>query len=54
MMKSADVARAGVRAMLKGRPSVVPGLVNKVPAFLMRLTPRRLQARIAHLSMTMG
>ncbi|HEX2484649.1 MAG TPA: SDR family oxidoreductase [Myxococcota bacterium] len=54
MMRSADVARAGVRAMLKGRPSVVPGLVNKVPAFLMRLTPRRLQARIAHLSMTMG
>jgi short-subunit dehydrogenase len=54
MMKSPDVARAGVAAMLRGRSSVVPGLVNKVPAFLMRLTPRRLQARIAHLSMTMG
>jgi len=54
MMKSPDVARAGVRAMLRGTPSVVPGLVNKIPTFLMRLTPRRLQARIAHLSMTIG
>ena len=54
MMKSPDVARAGIRALERGRPSTVPGLVNKVPAFLMRLTPRRLQARIAHLSMTLG
>jgi short-subunit dehydrogenase len=54
MMQSPAVARAGVRAMLRGTPSTVPGLVNKVPAFLMRLTPRRLQARVAHLSMTLG
>jgi short-subunit dehydrogenase len=54
MMKSDDVARAGIRAMLRGKPSTVPGLVNKLPAFLMRLTPRRLQARIAHMSMNVG
>jgi hypothetical protein len=54
MMQSDDVARAGVRAMLRGKPSTVPGLVNKLPAFLMRFTPRRLQARAAHLTMNVG
>ncbi len=54
MMKSEDVARAGIAALLRGRPSTVPGLVNKLPAFLMRFTPRRLQARAAHLTMNVG
>jgi short-subunit dehydrogenase len=54
MMESADVARAGIRALLRGKPSTVPGFVNKVPAFLMRFTPRRLQARMAHATMTLG
>jgi uncharacterized protein len=54
MMKSEDVARAGVRALLRGKPSTVPGLGNKLPAFLMRFTPRRLQARAAYLTMNMG
>jgi len=54
MMESPAVARAGIRALLRGKPSTVPGLVNKIPAFLMRLTPRRLQARMAHATMTLG
>jgi hypothetical protein len=54
MMESLDVARAGVRALVRGRPSTVPGLANKTSAFLMRLLPRRLQARMAHASMTLG
>jgi hypothetical protein len=54
IMESDAVARAGIRAMLRGKPSTVPGLVNKIPAFLMRLTPRRLQARMAHATMTLG
>jgi short-subunit dehydrogenase len=54
MMKSEDVARAGIRALVRGKPSTVPGLANKVPTFLMRFTPRRLQARAAHLTMNVG
>ena len=54
MMKSADVARAGVKALLRGRASCVPGVVNKVPAFLMRLTPRRGAAAMANLTMNLG
>ena len=54
IMESDAVARAGIRAMLRGKPSTVPGVVNKIPAFLMRLTPRRLQARMAHATMTLG
>lgn len=48
MMRSADVVRIGVDAMLKGRPSVVPGLFNAVVAWSTRLMPRRLQAAVAH------
>jgi len=34
------VAAAGYRAMLAGRPVYIPGLVNRVLAFSVRLTPR--------------
>jgi uncharacterized protein len=51
MMKSADVARIGIEAMLKGRPSVVPGLINAFGAFLPRLMPRRAQAALAEATM---
>lgn len=54
MMQSQDVARIGVEAMLKRKPSVVPGLANALTAFSMRFIPRRLQAAIAYRSMTMG
>jgi short-subunit dehydrogenase len=54
MMKSAGVARSGIEAMLRGRTSHVPGVVNKLPAFLMRFTPRQLAAAMASWTMTAG
>jgi len=40
------VAQAGYRGLIKGRPVVVPGLVNKLIAILIRLLPRRLLLRL--------
>lgn len=48
MMTSADVCRIGIEAMLKGTPSVVPGLMNAVSAWGNRLMPRRLSAAVAY------
>ena len=36
-----SVARAGYRAMLKGKPVVVPGLLNRLAIQLIRVLPRR-------------
>jgi short-subunit dehydrogenase len=46
-MKSADVARIGIRAMLRGRSSVIAGLHNALLAGSGRLTPRRLTTALA-------
>jgi short-subunit dehydrogenase len=54
MMQSPAVARAGVRAMLQGRTSVVPGIGNALSAWSMRFVPRRLQTAIAGYAMTVG
>jgi short-subunit dehydrogenase len=54
VMPSAAVARRGVRAMLRGRPLVVPGLANALVAFSMRLTPRRWQVALADAAMRWG
>jgi hypothetical protein len=54
MMKSEAVARAGVRAMLRGRTAVVPGFGNAFSAWSMRFVPRRLQTAIAGYAMTVG
>lgn len=35
-----DVARAGLRALLAGRPTVVPGAMNKMQVPFLRLAPR--------------
>jgi short-subunit dehydrogenase len=51
MMPSPRVARAGVRAMLRGRTLVVPGLLNAGAAASMRLLPRRWQAALASVAM---
>ncbi len=40
LMDSAEVARTGVEAMVKGQRSVVPGLFNTVTAVSGRMTPR--------------
>jgi short-subunit dehydrogenase len=54
MMSAERVAEVGLRAVLRGRPSVVPGLVNKATAFSMRLLPRRAQAALANAAMHVG
>ncbi|MGE5236018.1 MAG: SDR family NAD(P)-dependent oxidoreductase [Acidobacteriota bacterium] len=47
MMDSAAVARAGYRGMRRGRTLVIPGMVNRLGAFAVRLAPRRLVTALA-------
>ena len=47
VMRSEDVAAIGYRAMMKGRRMVVAGLMNKIMAFSVRLSPRGLVNAIA-------
>lgn len=48
MMSSADVARIGIRAMLKGRYSVVPGFLNWLTALFTMVTPDPVNAAAAY------
>jgi short-subunit dehydrogenase len=50
-MDSPTVARIGVDAMLKGRPSVVAGRRNAAAAWSVRLLPRRTAAALAYRAM---
>ena len=52
-MDSAAVARIGIRAMLKGRASVTPGVFNSFFAWMMRFLPYQFAARLADLAMRM-
>lgn len=54
MMDADRVAEVGVRALLRGRSSVVPGWLNAVTAWTQRFLPTRLAAAIAHRAMTLG
>jgi short-subunit dehydrogenase len=54
MMRSDAVVRSGLRAMLRGRPSTIPGVANFLAAFSLRFTPRRLQAALAERAMNWG
>ncbi|MBV8122461.1 MAG: SDR family oxidoreductase [Paucibacter sp.] len=47
MMCSRPVARIGLRALARGRASIVPGLLNSVTAWSNRLIPRLLQRKVA-------
>lgn len=47
MMQSRPVAEIGLRAMFAGKPSVIPGIMNKLTIFSNRFAPRWLQAKIA-------
>jgi uncharacterized protein len=47
-MDSPSVASIAVDAMLKGRPSLVPGRLNAVSVWSNRLLPRRASAALAH------
>jgi uncharacterized protein len=48
MMDSPTVARLGIDAMLRGRPSLVPGRLNAASVWTSRLLPRRVSAALAH------
>ena len=48
MMDSPTVARLGIEAMLKGRPSLVPGRLNAASVWANRLVPRRVSTALAH------
>ena len=48
MMTSAQVAGIGIRAMLKGRYSVVPGFLNWLTALFTFVTPDPLNAAAAY------
>lgn len=47
MMRSRPVVRIGLRALRRGRASVVPGLLNGVTAWGNRLMPRAWQRKVA-------
>lgn len=47
MMRSRPVVRIGLRALARGRASVVPGLLNAVTAWSNRLMPRFVQRKVA-------
>ena len=47
MMTAEEVARISVRAMLAGRRTVIPGFMNKLSCFGVRLVPRRLASWMA-------
>jgi hypothetical protein len=49
MMTSEEVARAGYRALMRGRPVLVTGFVNKLVAFSGRVFPRALVWPVAQL-----
>jgi hypothetical protein len=46
-MRSADVARAGYKGMMRGKTMVVPGLLNKALAQSVRFSPRKLVTAIS-------
>jgi short-subunit dehydrogenase len=47
MMDASTVALAGYRGLMKNKRIVIPGTMNKLLAFSVRLTPRRLVTAIA-------
>ena len=50
VMDAATVARIGYRGLLKGKPLVIPGAVNRVMAHGTRLVPRSVAARMAKMA----
>jgi short-subunit dehydrogenase len=52
MMDSPTVARIGIDSMLRRQASVIPGFLNSLSIFCIRLLPSRLQAAIVDIAMT--
>jgi len=51
MMDAARVAKDGYIALRKGKVIALPGLLNRLVPFLVRITPRNMLARMARASM---
>lgn len=51
MMDSPTVVQIGLNALFKSVPSVVPGLLNKVSVFSLRLMSRSMATAVAYLTM---
>ena len=51
MLSAERVAEIGVRAMLRGKKTVVTGVLNKIACFLTSLSPRGLASRVSVLVM---
>ncbi|MDQ6767955.1 MAG: SDR family oxidoreductase [Candidatus Eremiobacteraeota bacterium] len=51
MMRSADVVRIGVNAMLAGKATVVPGFLNVLLTTVSAISPRAVSIRVAELLM---
>jgi len=47
IMSAAEVAEIGFSGLMKGKTIVIPGLINKLLAFSVRLSPRRVVTAIA-------
>ncbi|MBF0227430.1 MAG: SDR family oxidoreductase [Desulfobacterales bacterium] len=54
IMESYPVAMIGIKAMLKGKPSVIAGWMNALSIFFYRFMPRRLTTMIASFAMKYG
>lgn len=54
IMPSRPVAEIGIKAMLRGKPSKVAGVMNALTAWSFRFVPRRLQAAMADTAMRFG
>jgi len=46
-MSSMDVARAGYKGMMAGKTLVIPGTMNKMLAFSVRFSPRKMVTAIS-------
>ena len=53
-MQSPEVARIGIKAMLKERSSIIPGFQNSLAAWSVRLAPRRIATAVAGFFMRAG
>jgi short-subunit dehydrogenase len=47
LMDAGDVAEIGYRGMLRGRPVVIPGFMNRMLPFAVRLSPRRIVVKVS-------
>lgn len=51
MMQSPEVVKIGLRALFRGKPSIVPGIMNKITAWSVRAIPRTWATAIGQMIM---